>query len=425
MDLNLSLTVLGGLVLVLGLLSNLLRERFGSDRLVALAVGVLFGPAVLGVLDPAAWGRQEEILEVTARLTLGVGLMGVALRLPIAYVREWRALGILLLGGMVGMWVASSALVWAFTGVPFWIALLIGAIVTPTDPVAASSVVTGSLAERSIPERIRHLISAESGVNDGLAYPLVLLPILMLTRGEGEAWTEWLTHTLPWEVGAAVAMGVGIGWIAGKLMEGAERLGLMGEPSYLTHTLALAFATLGAVKLLDSDGILAVFAAGLAMDAVMDTEERVQEERIVEAFDRFFSVPIFALLGMTLPWAAWAEMGGRAVALAGSVLLLRRLPVVLALAPFIGPLRSLRDGLFVGWFGPIGVAALFYASVALRRTDVEEVWTVGSLLIAASILVHGGTSTLFTRLYARSDPDAPYDPGGDEEGGASGAEASV
>ncbi len=423
MDFNLSLVVLGGLVLGLGLVSNLLQERFGSDRLLALACGVLLGPAVLDVLDPEAWASTDLLFEEAARLTLGIGLMGVALRLPSGYRGHWRSVGVLLVAGMLGMWAVSSALVWAIAGVPLWVALLVGAVVTPTDPVVGSAVVTGSLAERNLPARLRHLISAESGMNDGLAYPLVLLPVLVLTQPDAAAWATWATRVLLWEVGAALGLGLAIGWAAGKALEWAEAHDLIERPSYLAFTLALALFTLGAVKLLGSDGILAVFAAGLALDTVVTTDERRAEERIAEAFDRFFSLPIFALFGMALPWAAWAEMGWRAVALAGAVLLLRRLPVVLALAPWVRPLQFRRDALFAGWFGPVGVAALFYASFALRETGVEEVWTLGSLLVAASVLVHGGTSTVFTRLYGRHDPDAPYAPEDDDADASGGPEA--
>src|SRR5690606_9725442 len=84
-----------------------------------------------------------------------------------------------------------------------------------------------------------------------------------------------------------------------------------------------------------------------------------------------------------------------------AVLLLRRLPFLLILKRWIPELQDTRDALFLGWFGPIGVAALFYAMLALRQTGHEIVWTMGSLLICASLVVHGVTAAPFTKRYGR------------------------
>ncbi|MDX1531144.1 MAG: cation:proton antiporter [Rhodothermales bacterium] len=415
MPLNLTLAVVGGLVLGLGLVSNGLKRAGVPDKLVALGVGVLLGPAVLGWLDPAVWGEEHHVVEQVARITLGIGLMGVALRLPGGYHRrDWRSLALLLSVGMVGMWLLSSTLVGLILGLPLWTALLVGAVVTPTDPIVASAIVTGEVAEANLPERLRHVLSSESGLNDGLAYPFVLLPLLMLARPEGEAWGHWLSHVLLWEVGAAVVLGFVLGAAAGKGLAWATERDLIERPSFLAFTLALALLVLGAVRLLGSDGILAVFVAGLAFDAVVDVDEQASEERIVEAIDRFFTLPIFALLGLVLPWDQWAELGGRGLALAAAVIVLRRLPVLLALKRPVPCFHAWRDALFAGWFGPVGVAALFYATLALRRSGEaggaawgETAWAVGTLAITASLLVHGLTATPLTKWYGRLAPDEP------------------
>lgn len=143
--------------------------------------------------------------------------MGVALRLPTGYVKQHaRSVAVMLGPVMVLMWATSSVLVWAFLDTDLWVALLAGAIVTSTDPVVATSIVTGRLAERTVPARIRHLISAESGANDGMAYPLVMLPILMLELDTGTALGEWASQILLWGVGAAVVLGGVVGYLAGQ-----------------------------------------------------------------------------------------------------------------------------------------------------------------------------------------------------------------
>jgi sodium/hydrogen antiporter len=105
---------------------------------------------------------------------------------------------------------------------------------------------------------------------------------------------------------------------------------------------------------------------------------------------------------MALPWEGWLELGWGGLLLVAAVLVLRRLPAVLALRPLLGPLRSKgKDVLFLGWFGPIGAAALYYAAFSYRETGIEAAWTVGSLVICASLLVHGISATPLTKLYGR------------------------
>jgi NhaP-type Na+/H+ or K+/H+ antiporter len=405
--LNLVLVAVGGLVLVLGIFSDWLKQHGISDRLVALAVGVALGPIGVGVLDPAHWGDQFLIIEEVARLTLGIGLMGVALRIPWGFMkREWRSVLTVVVGAMVGMWALSSLLAALTLGLALWPALLLGAIVTPTDPVAASSVVMGSVAEDNLPGRLRHLLSAESGFNDGMAYLFVILPILFL-EGATQPVAQWLSETLLWEVGGAVLLGGALGFGGGHAARWAEERGIMERTSYLAFTIALALTTLGAVRLMGSDGLLAVFVAGVAFDAVVSVKERAEEEHVVEALDRFFALPIFALLGLALPWQDWLALGWPGLAFAGGLLLLRRLPVILTLAPAVKLLPHRRDALFLGWFGPIGVAALFYATLSLHRVGLDEAWTAGTLVITASVVVHGLTATPFSKWYGREDTNAP------------------
>ena len=144
-----SLAAVGGLLLLLGMLGGLLKERTPvSEPLIALIAGVLIGPAALGLLDLADLGNQTLILEEAALVTLGVALVGVALRLPVGYSsRNWRLLLVLLGIVMPLMWVVGGLLVYLIVGVPFWVAVMIGAIVTPTDPVMASSIVAGGVSQ--------------------------------------------------------------------------------------------------------------------------------------------------------------------------------------------------------------------------------------------------------------------------------------
>ena len=138
-----------------------------------------------------------------------------------------------------------------------------------------------------------------------------------------------------------------------------------------------------------SEPLVALLVGVLLGPAALGLLDPAEEERVQEAVNRFLILPIFVLLGLTIPWEGWLELGWAGLLLALAVLLLRRLPAVLALKPLLGRVRGARDALFLGWFGPIGVAALYYANLSVSEAGVEEAWVIGSLIICSSILVHG------------------------------------
>jgi NhaP-type Na+/H+ or K+/H+ antiporter len=407
-DVNIVLTVIGGLMLLQSLLHGLIYGKsLISAPMVALGTGIALGPLGFGVLELETWGDPRLILEETARLTLGIGLMGVALRLPRGYFsRQWRDMALLLGLLMPLMWLSTTLFVWWLLPLGVVPAMLVGAVLTPTDPVVASSIVVGPAAERNLPARLRQVISAESGANDGLAYPFVLLPILLLTLPRGEVWTHWLLNTVLHEVVGAALVGVLIGWLAGHLLLRFLGERGVGHLSLLSYTLALSLFLLGAAKLMGTDGVLAVFIGGLAYDWVIRDEGQKKQEHIQEAIAQFFTLPAFALLGLALPVDAWVEMGWTAVWIAAGIPLLRRVPALLVLAPALlrlpgGEYRFWRDILFSGWFGPVGIAAVFYATLVTGRSDVQAAWTVGSLVVCASIVGHGISANPLIALYGK------------------------
>lgn len=399
-DFNGIIAVLGGIILMLGLASKRLAASPLPPSLIALLIGIGIGPAALNLIDLKLLGDQADILEKAARLALGIGLVGVALRIPSEYPRRnWRAMLGLIGLGMPLMWAISTALIYLILDLPFWLAALIGAAVTPTDPVAATAIVTGAVAEENIPERIRHAISFDSGANDGLAYPFIFLPFLLASMPMGDALSDWFLKTIAWEVGAAVFFGLLTGFIAGKLLQQAEGRDTIESDWRLVYTVALAFFAVGAGKLIQVNEVLAVFATAIAFDQVVSAADRKNEEQGQETVNRFFAIPIFILLGIAIPWEGWQELGWRGVLLACAVLLLRRPVTLLLLRPILPGIRGVPDALFVGWFGPMAVAAIYYASMMEHLLGEPVIWDVVSLVACASVLAHGITGAPLTRLY--------------------------
>ena len=405
-QLNLALALVGLLVLCLGLLSEGIRRRALSEPLLALAYGVLVGPAVLGLLDVHEWGDPHTIMEEGARLTLAIGLMAVALRLRLQYLSQfWKPTVWLLVIGMPVMFAIPAAIAAWLLPVSVLTACLIAGALSPTDPVVATSIVSGKFAERHLPPRIRTVISLESGANDGLAYLLMMAPILLLTVADtSEAAGRWFAEVVLLAVVAGTVFGVVLGWAAAKASKWAEDRELMGEYSFAVFTVALSLFALGAARLMLMDELVVVFACGLAFNVASGRAEEHEEAHVQESVNRLFTLPAFVLFGLVLPWEEWARFGwGLLGAFALLCLLLRRLPLV----PLLNALLSrrytftARDWAFIGWFGPNGIAAIFYALYAVRHTGHEAVWPVASFVICASIFLHGVTAAPLTRLQAR------------------------
>ena len=403
-QLNLWLTAVGGLTLFLGLTTGFITSRgyLPSSPMIAAAAGVLLGPHGADILRLTPLSEPLPLLEEFARFTIAFAVTSIALRLEPRYFRDrGRSLAVLVGPGMVVMWLVSGLVVYLALPVGVLLALLVGAVVTPTDPVLANSIVVGKTATENIPERLRCLLSGEAGINDGVAYLFVFLPILLLTHPFETALADWLTRTVLWEVLGAVALGFGVGMLAGKLEQWESDRGFLEETSVFTLTVALTFFVLGTAKLAGTNDILAVFVAAVVYNWQADPQAEEREQRVQEVFDRLFTIPAFVVFGIAIPWEGWAALGWRGPALVVGVLLLRRLPMIFAVRRFVPPLDRPASSLFVGWFGPIGIAAVFYAILAMEHTGTEVIWTATSLVVAGSILVHGITAVPATHQYGQ------------------------
>lgn len=401
--LYIALALASVLVLGVGAFSKVVKRIPLSEPIVAVAFGVLVGPVVLGWADPASWGPTEKVLALAARLTLAVGLMGVALRIGHEALRAvWRPAIVLLTLVMLGMCAISTAAAAWWLQVGFWTALLIGAVITPTDPVVASAIVTGPFAQRYLPEELKASLSLESGANDGLAFLLVMLPVMAMHHGSvSGTLTSWLVDGLLVGVLLAIVIGLALGMGSATLLDWVRRHDLIGPHSLLSYTLALSFCTLGIARLCGTDELVAVFVAGLTFNLSVDTGEQHEEENIQEAVSKLYTLPIFILFGAVLPWGEWARMGWPLAAFAVTIVLLRRPPVFALLFPLLRRFYRPRDAAYLGWFGPVGIAAVLYAADAWDKTGDPMIWHVTSAVVLASVVVHGVTAAPFTLLYHR------------------------
>jgi sodium/hydrogen antiporter len=391
------LLLTGALAVGVASVSRWLDRQPVSEPLLAVVVGVLAGPQVLGVVEVPG-GDGSAALEFVSRVTLAVAMMAIALRYPLSEVRSRvRPVLALLLLVLPMMALTGGALAFLLLGTGVGVALALGAALAPTDPVLASSVVSGAPAERDLPAPLRQVLSIESGANDGLALGYVLVAAAFAS---GTALGPSLLEAT-WAVLGAVVIGLATGWGTAKLLHAAERRDEVDPTRELTFSLVLSLATLGLGGLARTADLLAVFVCGLAFNAVTTGAEREAEETIDESVNRFLVLPVFVLLGVAIPWSGWGQVGWAGVAFVVGVLVLRRLPWVLLLRGHVGA-PSGPDAVWLGWFGPVGAAAIFYLTHldALGVLD-PVIWHAGSLVVVASTAVHGVTAGPGRLLYVR------------------------
>ncbi|UFU06561.1 cation:proton antiporter domain-containing protein [Ruania halotolerans] len=400
-ELHLTYGLMGVLAAILALVSYGMRQVPLSEPLVALALGVVLGPQVLGLVEITDQVRDVVLLE-GSRLIVALSVMAAALRFRASELGRVVRPVLLLLAIVMPLAAVISGAASLVMGVPLALAALIGACLCPTDPVLASSVVSGEPAERHLPGRLRHTLSVESGINDGLALPLVGLALVAVLPAQTLGAAAGL---LTYQVLVGVVIGIATGALAGWGVRRATRNRELERAPDLILPLLLAVGVLGVAKVAQTDGILAVFVAGTVYNRMTTRDQREPQQAIDEAVNRYLALPLFLVLGVVLPWAQWVELGPAAVVFVLLVLLLRRVPLVLTLAR---PMRlPKQQAVFLGWFGPMGVSSLFYLAHSLEQGVTDpRLFAVGSLMVAASVLVYGLTSTPGRKLYARSAGEA-------------------
>lgn len=162
----------------------------------------------------------------------------------------------------------------------------------------------------------------------------------------------------------------------------------MNEKTLLPYSLALALLLLAGLNALQMNGIIGVFIGGLGFARDISQNEDLQEERVQESMERIFTIPAFFIFGMMLPWENWFSLGPAALAIILLILFFRRIPAFLILMPFLSHFKGkLHDMLIIGWFGPIGITALYYAIHSKEKAHFDEAWIIPSLIVFASTVV--------------------------------------
>ncbi|MDX2008014.1 MAG: cation:proton antiporter [Meiothermus sp.] len=447
--------VLGALALVSAVGSARLRRLPLSEPLIFLVAGLALGNVggvSLSLVDSAHW--LERVAEVVVIVSLFVG--GLKLRLPLGH-RAWLA-AYRLAGPAMLLCIAGIALVgtWLFGLTPAT-ALLLGAILAPTDPVLADEFAVSSAKDQ---DRLRYGLSGEAGLNDGTAFPFVALGLLLIENGgHWGVWVGgWALERLLWAVPAGLLLGYALGYGGGRLVVAVRRRTADRTATSDLLLLALVGLSYGLAEMIHAWGFLSVFAAGVGLrraevwlgrpqpgllravagldsarwarhrpgrpqPEVPDSDpaealvepwlhpEALRDSRVAsglvvrevlalgEALERLFVLAAVLLVGVLLA-ENWDWRGvGLGLAL---FLVIRPLAVGMAL---LGTPTTRYQRLLMGWFGIRGLGSLYYLFYSVGEgVGAERSAELGALtlsVVALSVALHGVSATPLLRLYER------------------------
>ncbi len=391
---------IGLATLAAALLPRVLGRLPVSMPMVFLGAGILGFALMPSLPDPSPVEHPEVALHLT-EICVIVSLMGAGLAINRAPSRRgwsstWRLLGITMPLSML----AVGLLGWGVLGLGVASAVLLAAALAPTDPVLATEVqvsepVTDAEAED---DEARFALTSEAGLNDGLAFPFTYAAVAMSLAAVGSAgWIgEWFLVDVVWRL----ALGVGIGYLTGRLLGRlffsslSERLGLTERAEGFV-ALAATFLAYGATESAEGYGFVAVFVCATTLRA----SERAHGyhsvlHKFVEQIERLLTVAVVVLLGGSVTRGAFDSIGWLDVLVVAAILILVR-----PLAGFVGLIGGRagpKERAVISFFGVRGVGSLFYIAFALqegRFPGGEHLWALTSLVVVGSIVLHGATAT--------------------------------
>lgn len=412
---------MGVLLIAMVLSSTLLGRLPLSNAMVYLALGWLLGPAALGVLRPDPF-MYAPLLERLSEIAVLISLFSVGMQLgvPVRDPRWWLPLRLAVFS-MVAMVAMVAAIgVWVL-GLSLGAAVLLGAILAPTDPVLASGVQS---QPGTSPDRLGFSLAGEGGLNDGTSYPMVMLGLGLLgLHPLGERMLHWWTMEFLWSMAAGLAIGAALGAGTGRLV--VYLRSRHKEAAGLNEFLGIGLIGMayGTAQLSLASGFLAVFAAGLALQRVRELPRAVTGKEMLgppvvlmagatlhasdmrdsvhgfnEQLERLAELALVLMVGAMLPYAKPVTPVWWFVPL---VLLVLR--PVSTLPAVWGRHADWRLRAMIGWFGIRGIGSIFYMLLALRHgIDPATAATVVSLTlwtVAASIIVHGITVLPLMKRY--------------------------
>ncbi len=391
-----SIILVALLILAFALVSRKLEAGILTAPIFFTVGGYLVGPHVLKLchLDPST-----EVIRILAEFTLAVLLFADASKIDVRQLRKGLGLPVRLLSVGLPLTIVGGGLAakLIFPEFSLFEAALLGAILAPTDAALGQAVVSSE----SVPLKIRQTLTVESGLNDGISVPFVLFFAACASGhilGEGRSSTEWMEF-VGMQILVSPLIGAAIGLLGGWLIRRAAIAGFMSRSLQQIGALCLAVLAFSCAELIEANGFIAAFCAGIAVgcsarELATDITEFTESEGTVLMYLGFlvFGVSMVGptLESLTMPLVLYALL---------SLTLIRMLPVAISL---LGTKVGGATTLFTGWFGPRGIASILYAVVILVPGEFPHrsmLLHVTAFTVLCSIVAHGVSANPLAKWY--------------------------
>ena len=367
-----------------GLVSRKLEGSLLTGPMIFVALGFLVGPAVF---DLVPVGITNTTFHSLAEITLILVLFSDAASIDLKQLGKDHNLPMrmLLFGMPLTIALGLAAALMLFPGWSIWEAAVLAAVLTPTDAALGQAVISN----QKVPLRIRQAINVESGLNDGIALPFVLIFASLASASADSAdAAQWIAFGAKQVILGPLA-GIAVGYLGAKLVARSFEIGWLAEWAEGIIALALAFAAFALAELVHGNGFIAAFLAGLVFGNAMGHKCAFLYE-FAETEGHFLVLLTFLLFGSALVPMALFDLDTSYLLYAVlSLTVLRMLPVQLSLlGTGVRPVTSV----FLGWFGPRGLASVLFMLLVVEQAEVahrDEIFIVTITTVALSILLHG------------------------------------
>jgi len=386
-----------------GLVSRRLAVSPLTPPLVFVGLGIAFGP---WGLDWLHFDVEHGAMHVLAELTLILVLFGDAARIDLSALRRELGLPVRLLAIGMPLTILLGTLVgkWLFPQLSWLEAAVLGAVLAPTDAALGQAVVSNP----AVPTRVRQALNVESGLNDGIVLPvvLVLAALASMSTETTRSATDWARFAAT-QVTLGPLVGIAVAWLGNRFLKWSTAKGWMEPPFERLAGLALALLAFAFAELVGGNGFIAAFVSGLMLGQW--TRGRCEWlYDFLEAEGQLLMLLVFLAFGVSFAAPALETASWRSLAYAVlSLTAVRMIPVAISM---LGTGLRFPTILFLGWFGPRGLASILFGILVLDETDLPHealIFELVMLTVLFSVVAHGVSAAPLARRYAAmaADPE--------------------